>query len=341
MSPVAGSLIRLIGQIADLAAGFGWTLDRDLLRLTERKGLLPLGRPGLRSPNRSCRLVQAADGWIAVNLAREDDRDLIPAWLGRDLADDPWAAVLGEARRRPWRDLVAGARPLGLPVSGVGEVRASSAEAPLVVAGRRGVVADRRLRVVDVSSLWAGPLCGAALAALGAAVVKVESQRRPDPGRLATPEFYDRLNRAKAEASLDFAAADDRARLREMVLQADVVITSARPRAFEQLGLTPASIFAERPNLVWVAVSGYGWTGPEADRVAFGDDAAAAGGLLGWTARGEPRFLGDALADPLTGLAAAAGALRALAAGGGVIVDAALARAAAGAATELGVRTAA
>jgi crotonobetainyl-CoA:carnitine CoA-transferase CaiB-like acyl-CoA transferase len=125
-----------------------------------------------------------------------------------------------------------------------------------------------------------------------------------------------------------------------MMLDADVVISSARSRAFEQLGLAPATLFAERPDLVWVAISGYGWTGEAADRIAFGDDAAAAGGLVSWTARG-PRFLGDALADPLTGLAAAAGALRALADGGGVIVDAALARAAAGAAAQIGVRKAA
>ena len=101
--------------------------------------------------------------------------------------------------------------------------------------------------------------------------------------------------------------------------------------------MAPASLFAERPGLVWVAISGYGWTGEAADRVAFGDDAAAAGGLVHWTPDGPPNFLGDALADPLTGLAAASGALQALAQGGGVIVDAALARIAAGAAAQLGL----
>jgi crotonobetainyl-CoA:carnitine CoA-transferase CaiB-like acyl-CoA transferase len=194
------------------------------------------------------------------------------------------------------------------------------------------------LRVVDLSSLWAGPLCGAVLAGLGAAVTKVESRRRPDPGRSSTPEFFRRLNGAKAELALDFAQAADRERLRRMVLEADVVITSARPRAFDALGLAPAGIFAERPDLVWAAISGYGFTGDQADRVAFGDDAAAAGGLVSWTARGAPRFLGDALADTLTGLAAAAGVLRALRAGGGALVDAALARTAAGAAAEIAAR---
>jgi crotonobetainyl-CoA:carnitine CoA-transferase CaiB-like acyl-CoA transferase len=63
--------------------------------------------------------------------------------------------------------------------------------------------------------------------------------------------------------------------------------------------------------------------------VGFGDDTAAAGGLVRWTSGG-PRFLGDALADPVTGLAAAVGTLRALEQGGGLLVDVALARSAAG-----------
>jgi hypothetical protein len=340
VSPVAGPLDRLIGQIEARAGALGLGLDRDLRPLTERAGLLPLARPGLWSPNRACRLVEARDGWVAVNLAREDDRDLVPAWLGCEAEEDVWATIVSSARERPWRALVAGAGELGLPVAGVGEVSAASTDAPLLATGERAA-ARRPLRVVDLSALWAGPLCGAVLAALGAAVTKVESRSRPDAGRAATPEFYARLNGAKAELSLDFQAADDRARLRQMILEAGIVITSARPRAFQQLGLAPDGLFAERPDLVWVAISGHGWRGEGADRVAFGDDAAAAGGLVAWTARGQPRFLGDALADPLTGLAAAAGALRALGEGGGVVVDAALARTAAGAAAELGVRRAA
>jgi hypothetical protein len=340
VSPVAGPLNRLIGQIEARAGTLGLTLDRDLLPLTERTGLLPLARAGLWSPNRACRLVQARDGWVAVNLAREDDRDLVPAWLGREPEEDAWALIVSAARERPWRALVAAACELGLPAAGVGEIMAASTDAPLLVAGRAGST-RRPLRVVDLSALWAGPLCGAVLAALGAEVTKVESRSRPDAGRAATPEFYARLNGAKGELTLDFRQAADRARLRQMILAAEVVITSARPRAFQQLGLAPDGLFAERPDLVWVAISGYGWRGEGADRVAFGDDAAAAGGLVAWTARGQPRFLGDALADPLTGLAAAAGALQALGAGGGAIVDAALARTAAGAAAELGVRRAA
>jgi hypothetical protein len=339
MTPIAGPLRQLAAEIAALSADHGRRVELDVPALTERTGHLALAPPGLWSPNRACRLARAADGWIVVNLAREADLDLIPAWLG-EAPDDPWPTVLACVRRRPWRELVAGARLLGLPVAGVGEISAETMDAPLVAAGRPAASPLRAQTVVDLSSLWAGPLCGQVLVRLGAVVTKVESARRPDPSRSSTPGFFRQLNAGKAELALDFTADADRARLRELILTADVLITSARPRAFEQLGLAPAAVFAERPQLVWVAVSGYGWTGGQADRVAFGDDSAAAGGLVSWTGRG-PRFLGDALGDPLTGLAAAAGALRALAAGGGAIVDAAMARTSAGAATALGLARAA
>lgn len=341
MSPVAGPLQRLAAQIADLSAGLGRRVELDLPALTDRTDDLELAPPGLWSPNRACRLVRAADGWIAVNLARPDDRNLLPAWLGGAPDDTSWDAVIAGAKDRPWRMLVDGARELGLPVAGVGELFASDTSSPLIEAGRPAAGVRPAPSVVDLSTLWAGPLCGAVLAALGAQVTKVESSRRPDPSRASTPDFFRRLNGAKADLALDFGDVGDRMRLRDMILEAGVVITSARPRAFEQLGLAPERLFAERPDLIWVAVSGYGWTGEAADRVAFGDDAAAAGGLVRWTPQGEPNFLGDALGDPLTGLAAAEGALRAIRGGGGVIVDAALARTAAGAAAELGLRRAA
>ena len=113
------------------------------------------------------------------------------------------------------------------------------------------------------------------------------------------PGFHARLNGGKRDVSLDFSDPADRAVLRQRLVGADVVITSARLRAFEQLGLAPQEIFAANPALVWVAVSGYGWTGDAADRVAFGDDAAAAGGLVRWGEVGVPGFGGDELDDPL------------------------------------------
>jgi hypothetical protein len=333
VNAIAPALAALAAEIAPLSAALGHRVMVDVDRVADRRDELTLGAPGLWSPNRACRLVRAADGWIAVNLAREDDAALVPAWLRRDVWTDPWALIVETARTRPWRDLAADARLLGLPAAGVGEVQAATPGSPLLVmAAGESAGRQRAPRVIDLSSLWAGPLCGAILARMGAEVVKVESLERPDPVRHATPALFERLNGGKSARQIPFSRADAVARLRDDIAAADVVITSARPRAFEQLGLAPAEMFAANPGLVWVAVTGYGWTGDGADRVAFGDDAAAAGGLVRWTPGGAPRFLGDALADPLTGLSAAAGALRGLIQGGGVLVDAALARCAAGAA---------
>ena len=331
MNAITKGVAALAAEIARLSGEIGRRVVVDEREAIDRSGALKLAAPGLWSPNRSCRLVRSADGWIAANLPREVDRWLVPAWIGCAPDADPWRAVLGAAQSMSSQNLIAQARLLGLPVAKVGELRADSPDADLhrLAAGRNRPI-SRPMKVVDLSSMWAGPLCGAILADLGASVTKVESRDRPDATRAASPLFHSRLNGAKSQVSLDFANRQDIGWLRDQIAVADIVITSARPRAFEQLDLTPQALFAINPGLVWVAISGYGWMGEAADRVAFGDDAAAAGGLLRWTARGEPRFMGDAAADPLTGLTAAAGALKAVRQGGGILVDAALGLTAAG-----------
>jgi crotonobetainyl-CoA:carnitine CoA-transferase CaiB-like acyl-CoA transferase len=339
MSAIAPVLRSLVQEAAALSGQFGRAVDVAAMGVLDRRGHLPLRRAGAVSPNGACRFARAKDGWIAVNLARPEDQDLLPAWLGCDFETPPSVALAAHAPRRSRRDLVEGAALLGLPVAAVGEVVAETPDAPLLRLGAGG----RRLgpvEVLDLTALWAGPLCGAILAAAGARVRKVESLSRPDPTRAWTPAFFQALNGTKRELRLDVAGEAGRRRLRELALSADVVITSARPRGLASLGLEPAALMARNPRLVWVAITGYGWTGEGASRVAFGDDAAAAGGLVGWTAQGRPRFLGDALSDPLTGLAAANGAMKALTAGGGLLVDAALARTAAGAARRLGMAAA-
>jgi hypothetical protein len=330
MSPIAPALDRLCGEVAALTARFGRRVDAAALGVSDRAGQLALDPPGRISCNRACRLVRAADGWIAANLAREEDQALIPAWLHG--AGGDWDAIEAQAPGRPCADLVADAALLGLPVARVGEAASNGFDPPQLALGAPLGRRDGPLRVVDLSALWAGPMCGAILAAMGAEVSKIESRRRPDPTRATMPEFFRRLNGGKAERTLDFADAADRAQLAEAIAGADMAITSARPRAFAGLGLDPADIFAANPGLVWVAITGHGWTGDAAMRVGFGDDTAAAGGLVRWTADGAPRFLGDALADPVTGLTAAAAALRALETGGGVLVDVAMAASAAAAA---------
>ena len=123
---------------------------------------------------------------------------------------------------------------------------------------------------------------------------------------------------------LDLPSRADR--LRAVVRAADIVIDASRPRAMSQLGIDVHEIAAG--GTVWVSITGHGRDGPGAGRVAFGDDAAVAGGLVAADGGG-PVFVADAVADPLAGMVAAVAALDRFAAGGGWVVDVSMARVAA------------
>ena len=338
MSAITPVLDRLAAHIAELSAQLGCRVDIAALKATDRRRCLTLSPPGDISPNGACRILRAADGFMALNLARWEDLELVPAWLRRDVDGDIWTSIAEQVRAHACGDLVGDGVRLGLPVARVGEIPCDGIAPSLVTYGRAKTRTRGALRVVDLSALWAGPLCGAVFAKMGASVVRVESLRRPDPVRQTMPDFFEALNGCKATLRLDLGCCEDKKRLRAAVASADVLITSARQRVFANIGLLPEAVFAQQEGLVWIAITGYGWA---SNRVAFGDDAAAAGGLVRWSRNGMPTFVGDALADPLTGLAAAEGGLRALLAGGGVLVDAAMARCAAGAAASCGLAVAA
>ena len=127
------------------------------------------------------------------------------------------------------------------------------------------------------------------------------------------------------------------AELRRLVADADVVIEGSRPRALERLGIEPAEVVAGHPGAVWLSITAYGRSGPWRNRVGFGDDCAAAGGLVAWTADGSPEFIADAVADPLAGMVAAALVARAVSDGGGVVLDVALREVARAAALGVGL----
>jgi crotonobetainyl-CoA:carnitine CoA-transferase CaiB-like acyl-CoA transferase len=174
-----------------------------------------------------------------------------------------------------------------------------------------------------MSSMWAGPLCAQVLGWSGAVVVKVESRVRPDGTRAGARSFFDWMNGGKLSYAADF---DDPAVLRNLLAVADVVITSSRPTALVRRGIGPD--MPARGGRVWLRITGHGADGDRANLVAFGDDAAVAGGLVGRSGGG-PVFCGDAVADPLTGLQAALTVVEALARGGGELIDVAMAAVAA------------
>ncbi|MGH8940506.1 MAG: CoA transferase, partial [Actinomycetes bacterium] len=167
--------------------------------------------------------------------------------------------------------------------------------------------------VVDLTSLWAGPLCAHLLGRLGARVVKVESTTRPDGARLGPPAFFELLHAGHEAVRLDFASQRDQ--LRDLVASADLVLEASRPRAPRQLGLDAADIVAGGACGVSITARGR-----DSDAVGFGDDVAAAAGLV-VRDRDDVLPAGDALADPLAGVAAAVAAQEALAGEEAQLID--------------------
>jgi crotonobetainyl-CoA:carnitine CoA-transferase CaiB-like acyl-CoA transferase len=197
-----------------------------------------------------------------------------------------------------------------------------------IVCGMRRAAGERPL-LVNLASLWAGPLCAHLLGRLGARVIKVESIRRPDGSREGCRPFFDRLHQGQEMVALDFDHPADMAQLRALLLRADIIIEGSRPRALARRGIDAREIIAARPGRIWASITAYGRSGGGAARVGFGDDAAIAAGLALRDHSGFPVFVGDAIADPLAGLAATVHILSARAAGGGVLLDLPLAGAAA------------
>ncbi|MYM64232.1 CoA transferase [Pseudomaricurvus sp. HS19] len=272
--------------------------------LGERAAIAGYSRQGRQSAGAACQLYDCADGVLALNLARDDDRDLLPAWLEEDVTDESLADLL---QQRPLSLLLERGRLLGLAVAAVAAPETCTAWFGAKRYAEPVVPRKRVPLVIDLSSLWAGPLCGQLLAQAGARVIKVESEQRPDGARQGPTDFFDLMNDGKECLSLPLHTAAGKAQLRTLILQADIVIEASRPRALEQMGIVAAELLQQKPGLVWLSLSGYGRAEPQRDWIAYGDDAGVAAGLS-WLVggdRGDPVFCGDAIADPLTGLHAA------------------------------------
>jgi hypothetical protein len=320
LDSAAALLSRLTAAVGDIV-----TVDGPAL-LGERAALAGLRRAGTTSCGGATRLLRAADGWIAVALPRPEDWETVPAWLARPVVVGRWDQVTADVANRNQSELIERARWCGLAVAALGEVRPPEFG---VAATRCGDAQALRhaLLVVDLSSLWAGPLCAQLLGVAGAHVVKVESTSRLDGARSGPPAFFDLLHAGHESVTLDFGNEVDRDTLRRLLGRADVVIEGSRPRALRHLGLGAEQIMGDGGPRVWVSITGFG-RHADPDRVAFGDDAAVAAGLVAWEGE-EPRFCADAAADPITGLVAAVAVCAAVVAGGRWLLDVAMARVAA------------
>ena len=282
----------------------------------ERARLMGSVRKGLWSATGYGRLVDTADGRLAVNLVREEDWQLLPAWAQTEIGN--WDDIIAQVKTRSSLDLLSRAQELGLAValdalpdipSRWFDVKRFEARDPR----------DNPL-VVDLSGLWAGPLTSSLLHMNGARVIKVESPNRPDGMRFGHSGFYALINGGKDCVALDFSNPKDLDCLKCLLAKADIVIEASRPRAFEQLGIYAEDYVAETPGQAWVRLTAYG---RNSNRIGFGDDIGVSAGLTTLMAMAHhgPCFVGDAIADPVTAVHTALAVQSFLNKGGGVVLD--------------------
>ena len=185
------------------------------------------------------------------------------------------------------------------------------------------------LKVVDISTIFAGPHCGRYLADFGADVVKVEQpsgdSSRNIGWRAADGEtlWWKLANRGKRAITLDLKDEDDLETLKRMLSVSDVLVENLRPGKLEALGLIPDELIATNPKLTITRVTGFGQSGPYRDRPGFATLAEAMSGFssMSGEAGGAPLLPPIALTDEVTGLAAAFATMVAVHAGGGQTVD--------------------
>jgi CoA-transferase family III len=345
--PLAMCADRTIAQLAAATGSDALAKLDGATLLGERALLAGLKIPGRTSAGGGCRLFDTVGGGtVALNLSRPADRELLPALFAIEQLDpDDHEAIAAWMARSDADAVVARGRSMGLAIASESEAlvggggedcgRAAWEAGPqddacieLVPGLTAPAPARPAPRVVDLSALWAGPLAAHLLWLAGAEVVKVESRTRPDAMRDGNNTFFALLNQGKASVALDFRNDRERQALISLIAASDIVIESARPRALAQLGIDAAQLVRATPGLVWVSITAHGAAGEAANWVGFGDDCSVSGGLSAAlrAATGCSGFVGDAIADPLTGMAAALAAWEAWASQRGGRVGVAMSR---------------
>lgn len=310
-----------------LARALGVSVELDGAGLLGERAALA-GRTFTPVPGRTLRghgrMVRTGTGWLAINLPRPEDLGALPALTLGAVEEGDVEGFAAWARTVRGDEVVERGHLLGLALAEVPprpgvlpEVLRVREPAPwkgscLGPTRRRN---DRAFRVVDFSGLWAGPLCTSLLAQLGADVVRVTGRARPQ-----TPAPYDENFNALLSRGVRHLHGElqDPEAVRDLVADADLVVTSSRPAALERLGLTP------EPGRSWIRITAHGADPVSRERVGFGDDAAASVGAVIDTPSG-PCFAADALGDPITGLLAAVAGASLMLSGASALVDLSLA----------------
>ncbi|TDV47809.1 CaiB/BaiF CoA transferase family protein [Actinophytocola oryzae] len=188
------------------------------------------------------------------------------------------------------------------------------------------------IRVLDVSTLFAGPLAATFLGDFGADVIKVEHPRKPDAARAHGPAkdgvnlWWKTLGRNKRTVTIDLGEQAGAELLLALAEDADVLIENFRPGTLERWGLGPAELHAANPGLVIARVTAFGQVGPYATRPGFGTIAEAMSGFAALTGEpdGPPTLPPFGLADGIAALATAYAVMVGLRAGVGQVIDTAI-----------------
>jgi formyl-CoA transferase len=192
------------------------------------------------------------------------------------------------------------------------------------------------LKVLELGQLIAGPFAAKTLADFGAEVIKIETPVTGDPLRKwrllkdGTSVWWQVQSRNKRSLALDLRQREAQDIVRQLALDADVLIENFRPGAMEGWGLAPDALLKLNPRLIVLRISGYGQTGPYRDRPGFGVVAEAMSGLRHLTAEPGhvPVRVGVSIGDTLAALHGVIGVLMALqhrhASGQGQVIDVAL-----------------
>jgi len=202
-------------------------------------------------------------------------------------------------------------------------------------ANSSGALAD--LRVLELGTRIAGPFCGQLLGDMGAEVIKIEAPGQGDPMRHWGPQkrgqpsvWWPVIGRNKKGVTLDLRQMEGQSLFKDLVRKADVVIENFRPGTLEKWSCGWDALAAINPRLIMVRISGYGQTGPYAQRAGYGGIGEAMGGLryiVGEPDR-PPSRVGISIGDSLAAVHACMGTLAALhhreRTGVGQVIDAAI-----------------
>lgn len=172
------------------------------------------------------------------------------------------------------------------------------------------------VRVLDLTRYLAGPYCTMLLGDMGADVVKLEPPGGgSDFASTAAGRdnyFFLSVNRSKRSVTLDLQQPSGRAAFLRLADRADVVVENFRPAVMSELGVGAAQLRARNPRLVYCNISGFGATGPYAQRPGFDQIAQGMSGLMSVTGTEQPTRVGIAIGDVLAGIFAAYGVVLAL-----------------------------